>query len=150
MVRLMLAFAMLVGMTMAARADEADLKRQVDAIGAAYTEHFNKGNAAGLAALYTADGILVNPAGMNKVTPALFEGMFKNSGLNHLDPPKVEQVIMIDPKVALGIGTYHQTGKKADGTAVESEGWWSATYVLDGDKWKLRMLTAAPKPPPAK
>ena len=31
-----------------------------------------------------------------------------------------------------------------------ADGTWAATYVRDGGKLKVRMLTGVPKPPPAK
>jgi len=86
--------------------------------------------------------------GARKTTPDIFEGMFK-SGLDHLDA-KIDQVIPLSQNAAIGTGTFHQTGKTATGTPIDVDGIWSAAYVKEGDKWKLRMLTGFAKPAPAK
>jgi hypothetical protein len=43
-------------------AQQADLRQQIEQIATAYTGNFNKGDAAGIAGLYTTDGILVTPS----------------------------------------------------------------------------------------
>ena len=140
----------LFGIASAARADDADLKKQVDQISVAYTERFNKKDAAGLVALWAPDGIWVNAvAGPSKLAPDTYENMFK-AGLEHLEAA-VTQVVPLGPDTAIGTGTYHFTGKNpTSGAAINVEGYWSAAYVKEGGKWKLKMLMGAPKPAPAK
>ena len=46
----------------AADADQ-NLKQEVEKIGSAYAESFNKQDGAGIAALYATGGVHVNPAG---------------------------------------------------------------------------------------
>ena len=47
---------------------------------------------------------------------------------------------------AIAVGTYHVTGKDKDSKDLDGGGTWTATYVKDGGKLKIRMLTAVPKP----
>src|SRR4051812_47170765 len=101
---------MLFGMASAARADDADLKKQVDQMTVAYAENFNKKDTAGLVALWAPDSIWVNAlAGPSKLAPATYENMFK-AGLEHLETA-VTQVVALGPDSAIGTGTYHFTGK---------------------------------------
>jgi len=44
-------------------ADDQSSKQEVDKIAATYAENYNKQNSAGIAALFTKDGVLVNPTG---------------------------------------------------------------------------------------
>src|SRR5258707_15294932 len=54
---------LIVALSTPALAADADLKQQVEQIGSAYAESFNKQDAAGIAALYANGGVLVNAAG---------------------------------------------------------------------------------------
>ena len=60
----------------AADADQ-NLKQVVEKIGAAYSENFNKQNAAGIAALYATGGMQVNQAGPTTDVAKRYEGVFK-------------------------------------------------------------------------
>jgi ketosteroid isomerase-like protein len=133
-----------------ALADDADLKKQMDQISVVYSESFNKKDAAGLLASWAPDGIWVNAiAGPSKLVPETYENMFK-AGLEHLEA-STTQVVPLGPDTAIGTGTYHFKGKNpTNGAAIDTEGFWSAAYVKDGGKWKLKMLMGAPKPPPVK
>jgi ketosteroid isomerase-like protein len=51
---------------------------------------------------------------------------------------------------ALAVGKFRVTGKDQSGAAIEVAGLWTATYVREGGKLKIRMLTAIPQPTPAK
>ena len=59
---LCLLFATISAPAVAADADQS-LKQEVEKIGSAYAENFNKQNAAGIAALYATDGTMLNAAG---------------------------------------------------------------------------------------
>ncbi len=47
----------------------------------------------------------------------------------------------------LAVGEYHITGKNQSGAPLDATGIWTATDVREGGKWKIRLLTAIPKPP---
>ncbi len=129
-------------------AAEADLKHEVQKIAAAYSENFDKQNAAGIAALYATGGQQVNPVGPTTDVAKRYEGVFK-AGFNHLDIT-VNEVSPLGADMALGLGEYHLTGKSPSGEAMDTTGRWTAVYVVEGGTRKIRMLTALPKAPPPK
>jgi ketosteroid isomerase-like protein len=140
---------LIVALSTPALAADADLKQQVEQIGSAYAESFNKQDAAGIAALYANGGVLVNAAGPQADIEKYYQGAFK-AGLNH-EEITVDQVWPLGTDTALAMGQYRLTGKNQSGAPIESAGIWTATDVREGGKWKIRMLSAIPKPPqPAK
>jgi ketosteroid isomerase-like protein len=145
------AFALLcviVAIASPAFAEDADLKKQMDQLGSAYMEGYKQQDAAAIAALYATGGILVNPAGAHTDIAKLYDGAFK-AGLNQLET-KIDQVWPLGSDAAIGMGTYRVTGKNQSGAPIEQSGLWTGTYVREGGKMKIRMLTAIPAPPPAK
>jgi ketosteroid isomerase-like protein len=131
-----------------ALAADADLKQEVQKIGATYAENFNKQDAAGIAALYAKGGMQVNPVGPTTDIAKRYEGVFK-AGFNHLDVA-VDQVSPLGADMALGVGEYHITGKNQTGQPLDVTGRWTAVYVVEGGTRKIRMLTALDKAPPPK
>lgn len=113
-----------------------------------YKEHFNKQDAPALAALYTKDGVLVGRGAVTSGTQAIvefYERIFQ-SGTSHFEAT-VEQASLLGNDVAIGIGEYHVNGQGQSG-AIKIDGNWTAVYVRDAGTWKIRLLTAVPKPPP--
>ncbi len=144
----LLCFAITVPFSAPAFADDADLKKQVEQINSAYMERFKKQDATGLAALYATGAIIVDPAGLKQVTAQYFEGIFK-AGVDHIDTT-VDQVWPLGTDTALGMGKFRATGKNQNGAPIDNVGLWTATYVGEGGKVKVRMLTVIPRPPAAK
>ena len=68
-------------------------------------------------------------------------------GFNHNDN-KTDQVWPLGTDTAIGLGEFHLTGKNPSGAPLEVSGRWTAAYVLEGGKWKIRMLSAFPKAQP--
>jgi uncharacterized protein (TIGR02246 family) len=129
-------------------ASAADLKQEVDKIGAAYVEAVNKQDGAAIAALFAKDGVLVNSTGPHAEIQQTEERAFK-AGINHLES-RTDQVWPLGANTAIGVGEFRLTGKSPAGAPMDFVGRWSATYVLEGGAWKIRMLTALPKgQPPA-
>jgi ketosteroid isomerase-like protein len=122
---------------------DADLKKQVEQINSAYMESFNKQDAAGLVGLYATDPILIDQMGTSAINTKSFEGMF-NAGFRQAEPT-VEQVWPLGSDTALANGKYRFTGKTQTGAPIEIAGLWTAAYVREDGKWKVRMLTAFPK-----
>jgi ketosteroid isomerase-like protein len=140
---------LIVTLSTSALAADTDIKQQVEQIGSAYAESFNKQDAAGIAATFATGGIHVNPAGARTDIAQLYEGTFK-AGFNH-EEISVDQVWPLGSDTALAMGQYRITGKNQSGAPIEIAGIWTATDVREGGKWKIRMLSAIPKPPqPAK
>jgi ketosteroid isomerase-like protein len=137
----------IVALSAPAFAQDADLKKQMEQLSSAYMESYKKQDAAGIIALYATGGILVNPGGAQTDLAQYYNGAFK-AGFNQLEI-KTDQGWPLGSDAALGMGTYRATGKNPSGAPIETAGLWTAAYVREGGKLKIRMLTAFP-PPPAK
>src|SRR5262245_11815162 len=138
----------IVSLSAPAFADDADLKKQVDQIATAYVESFNKQDTAGIAALFATNAIVVGPLGPQTDMTKPPENALK-AGFNHIEA-KVDQVWTLSPDTAIGMGQSRYTGKNQSGAPIEVANFWTATYVKEGGKWKIRMLSGFPKAPPAK
>jgi ketosteroid isomerase-like protein len=136
---------MIVALSAPAFADDADLKKQVEQGNSAFVKSFNSMDVAGLAAMYATGAIFVTAAGPRTDLVQLFEGMFK-TGFNHAEIT-VDQVWPLGSDAALGMGKYRFTGKSREGAPIEAAGLWTATYVREGGKWKIRMSSVMPQPP---
>jgi ketosteroid isomerase-like protein len=124
-----------------------DIKEEAGKIASSYQECYVKQDAACVKALYTKDGVFINAAG--KQDPlAAYTGTFK-AGFNKLDA-SVDASWPIDNDTPAAMGKFHITGKNDKGEAVDAEGIWSAVYAKQDGVWRISMLTAAVKPPPAK
>ena len=71
-----------------------------------------------------------------------YDGVFK-FGVNHHEA-RIDQISPLGPDTALVMGKYRVTGKSPSGGAMEIAGFSTATYVRDGGRMKIRMLTALP------
>lgn len=125
-----------------------DIKEQAPKMRADYIDAYNKKDIAALSALYASDAVMVNMTGVHTVDAKFIEGFFKD-GPRKLDTT-FEQVAPLGPDTAIGIGTFQITGQNLKGEPVDIKARWTATYVRDGDKWKLRMQTMTPLPPTPK
>ena len=74
-----------------------------------------------------------------------YKGAFK-AGFNRLETT-VDQVWPVGSDTAIGMGKFRITGKNQSGAPIEGAGVWTATYVREGGKLKIRMLTGVPQPP---
>jgi ketosteroid isomerase-like protein len=117
----------------AADADQ-NLKQEIEKIGSAYAENFNKQNGAGIAELYASGGMIVNATGPHTDIAQAYEGLFK-AGFNHSDIT-VQQVLPLGPDTLLAIGEYHNTGKNQSGAPLDVAGVWTATDVREGGSWE--------------
>jgi uncharacterized protein (TIGR02246 family) len=127
-------------------ASAADLKQEVDKLGAAYAEAVNKQDGAAIATLFAKNGVLVNATGPHSDIAQTEERSFK-AGINHLET-KTDQVWPLGADMGIGVGEFHLTGKSLSGAPLEFVGRWTAAYVLEGGKWKIQMLSAFPKAQP--
>lgn len=134
--------------SLSAMAADGDPKQKVEAVASEYAASFNKQDGAGIAALFAVGGIHVNPAGPRSDIAELYQGAFK-AGFDH-EEITVEQAWPLGSDMALAIGGYRLTGKSQSGAPIEIGGIWTATYVTESGKLKIRLLSAMPKPPPAK
>jgi uncharacterized protein (TIGR02246 family) len=127
-----------------ASASAEDFKEEANKIASAYRDCYTKQDPACIAALYTKDGFLVNPAGKHEI-PVFYTNSFK-AGFNKLEST-VDEVWQVDDDTPAAMGKFHITGKNDKGEPMDAAGVWTAVYVKQDGKWKARMLTAAPIPP---
>lgn len=129
---------------MAIPAMAQDIKPELEKIGAAYTECIAKHDGACVASLYSKDGIQVTVIGEVKTDlKATYEDYFK--GGQEKIATKVNYAQPLGNDMALAAGDVDVTFN------VEPKLrrlFWSAVYVKEDGQWKIRMLTAAIKPPP--
>jgi ketosteroid isomerase-like protein len=120
---------------MPAIAADANLEQDVKKVGSAYIDAFNKQDAAGVAAFFASGGMLVTRGGQRTdIEQAI----------------TVDQVWRLGTDAALAANTYHLTGKNQSGAPMVNAGLWTAVDVRESGNWRIRMLTAFPRPPPPK
>ena len=140
-----------IGLAVSASAEQVDqsTRQQIERLVATYAENFNKQNAAGIAGLYTEDGMLVSPSANIVKTGQLiaqsYQDAFK-SGMNHTDIT-VDQVSSLGTDAVIAIGEYRGSGHGQNGP-IEVDGHWTGVDVREEGIWKVRLLTAFPNPPP--
>lgn len=126
---------------------DTELKKSLEQSIAAYSDAFGRQDVAGIVAQYAAGAVFVNATGPKTDIRAHHEAVFTR-GLNRMRNT-VDQVWTVGTGLALAIGTYRTTGKGPSGAALEVSGFWTATFVQDGGRWKIRMLSVIPQAPPA-
>ncbi|WP_246788073.1 DUF4440 domain-containing protein [Bradyrhizobium sp. CCBAU 53421] len=141
-------FIALLAMPAAAPAGDESLKQQFEKVAAVYADNFNKQNGAGIAALYAPGGMVVNATGSHTDIAQTYEGIFK-AGFNH-NEITVDEALPLGTDTAIATGEYHITGKNQSGEPLDVVGRWTGAYVNQGGNWKIRMVSAFPKAPPAK
>lgn len=148
MLRTCLSCIFLVAFSLPAVAADIDPKQKVEAVASEYAASFNRHDGAGIAALFATGGIHVNPAGPRSDIADFYQGAFK-AGFEH-EEITVDQAWPLGSDMALAIGNYRLSGKNQSGAPIETGGIWTATYVTEGGKLKIRLISAMPKPPPQK
>jgi uncharacterized protein (TIGR02246 family) len=139
-------------LAVSASAQQADqsTRLQIARLVATYAENFNKQDAAGIAGLYTKDGVLVSSAakavktGPQEIEQS-YQGGFK-SGLNHIELT-VDQVLPFGTDAAISMGEFHLAGQGQSGP-MKVDGHWTGVDVREGSTWKIRLATSVPNPPP--
>jgi ketosteroid isomerase-like protein len=137
----------LVTPSFAADGDEK-IKQEIEKLAAAFAAGYDKQDSAGIAALFVSGGVLINPGSVHTDIAKYYEGGFK-TGFNH-NEITVNRVWPLGADTVLATGEFHATGKNESGAPLDNAGIWTATDVREGGTWKVKMLTAFPKPPPAK
>jgi len=100
----------------AQQADQAT-RQQIEQLVTTYRENWNNHNAAGIAALYTNDGVLVSQApkvvktGPQEIVQQ-YETAFKT--VSHNDGATVE-VFSLGPDALYSVGEYHLSGQNQSG-----------------------------------
>ena len=140
------------GLAVSASAQPADqkIRQQIERLAATYVEDWNKQDAAGVAGLYTRDGVLVS-SGENvvKTGPQEVEQAAQNSfkmGVTHLEVT-VDRVSPFGRNAVISMGESHVSGQGQSGP-IKVDSHWTAVDVREGSTWKIRLLTVVPNPPP--
>ena len=115
-------------------------------------ENWNNHNAAGIAFLYTKDAILAtrSPTQMVKNGTQEIEQNYQKlfAVVPHHDSATADQIIPLGTDVVMSVGQYHLTSQGQSGPT-KIDGHWSAVYVPEGGKLKIRLLTAVDDLPKA-
>ena len=128
---------------------DQNTKQQIEQIIAAYHDAWNNYNAAGVAALYTKDGIVVTQApqvvknGQQEIEQN-YQKAFAT--FPHHDSATADKIIPLGAGEFMSVGEYHLVGSSNN----KIDGHRTAVYVPEDGKLKIRMLTAVPDLPPAK
>jgi len=140
------------GFALPASAQKAhqNTQQQIEQLVTTYRANWNNHNAAGIADLYTKDGVLVSQApkvvktGPQEIAQQ-YETAFKT--VSHNDGATAE-VYPLATDTVYSVGEYHLSGQNQNGP-VKVDGHWTAIYVRDGGTWKIKLLTAVPDLPPS-
>lgn len=112
-----------------------------------HDEAIDKKDATALAALFTADAVLVTPEGLFSGRHAIESGyadMFKRSHLTNFFGVR-DQLNAIGNEL-WAVGEWWSLLQTETGP-VQVGGYWSEIYVREGDSWKIRMSTFNVTPP---
>ena len=141
-----------IGLITSASAQQIDqnTQQQIERIPAAYVENWNKHNAAGLAGLYTKDGVLVTATGVVRSGPQEIEQAYQDAikTFPQHNGQTIEQILPLGNDADIRIGQFHLSGQGPDGPT-KLDGRYTAVDVREGGTWKIRLLAAVPIPPPA-
>jgi len=146
---------MLMGSSASAQENDKAAVRAAEDLAAKWRQAGDKKEAAGMAALFTEDGLLM-PAngappvsGRSEIEKAL-AGLFK-AGFDH-EVVNVSQGRLTGKDAGWALGDYTWTGRRATGEAIELKGRFMEVIVRDGGDWKIRVLagnvTLPPPPQP--
>jgi uncharacterized protein (TIGR02246 family) len=120
------------------------LKQELQQINAAYAAGFNNQDPAGIAALFVSGGVHVNETGSVADIEEFYKTAFKRGSTSRMEA-SVDEVWSLGTDVATAVGRAVITGRDQSGATVERHRRTTATYVREGGKWKLQMLTALPR-----
>jgi uncharacterized protein (TIGR02246 family) len=104
-------------------------------------------DAAGVAALYTRDAIMVTPDGPLVGQAAIEKYYAESFKVVTLGSAKLDQVVMAGDAVRLRTGTWAGVFQSPNGP-IPVKGYWTTTDVLDGNTWKIRLEAGFPMTPP--
>ncbi|WP_368506933.1 DUF4440 domain-containing protein [Bradyrhizobium lupini] len=119
--------------------------QEVVKIAVSFTENFDKQNSAGIGALFTKDGVFVNPTGAHTDVAQFYAEAFK-AGIDRIEIT-VKQAAAVGADAMIGMGEYRTSGKAPSGAAISETGLWTGTYVRDGGCGKSECSPGFPKHP---
>src|SRR5262245_62070860 len=122
-----------------------NIKREIEAVGAAYVGCFKARDAVGIAALYAEGGVHVAPNGPRSDIRQFYDELFKFGFKDQETILRDARLLATD--IAIASGEYRISGTALDGSAMARGGHWTATYKRDETgSWRIVMQTAIPRP----
>ena len=126
------------GLITPACAQEIDqsTRQQIERIAAAYVENWNKHNAAGVAALYTKDGVQVTATGV-KSGPQEIEQAYQSAmkTFPQHNGQTIEQISPLGNNADIRIGQFHLAGEGQNGPT-KLDGRYTSVDVREGGHGK--------------
>ena len=126
------------GLITPACAQEIDqsTRQQIERIAAAYVENWNKHNAAGVAALYTKDGVQVTATGV-KSGPQEIEQAYQSAmkTFPQHNGQTIEQISPLGNDAVIRIGQFHLAGEGQNGPT-KLDGRYTSVEVREGGHGK--------------
>ena len=118
------------------------------AVGKQYVDAFNRKDAAGVAALYTENAIMVRPAGILRGRAAIQRDREAaiNAGAHDLGLRYHDYQITGD--AGWSVSEYELAIRGKDGADTPVKGFASVVWVRDGGTWKIHLHTLNSSPPP--
>jgi uncharacterized protein (TIGR02246 family) len=132
----------------AAEVTQQDLMQAAEMLGKGYDDNYNAKNAAGMAALYTSDGVLVSPGPVIRGEDNLksyYQSRFDAGAGGHVT--KIAEV-HVQGDGGFGIGQFSAMVPTPDGGRREIKGNLATVYQHGTDGWHLRLVAASVPPPP--
>jgi len=151
MKKILITLAMLFMTTMAVQATDGHmLKGEIEAQNAKLLAAFNSGDAAGVAALYTVDGVLMAPGGPRSVGKEAIEAAF--AGMS--SGPKLELSLATDSvkregSVAIEVGAWEMKIMPEGMEPAMDNGDYVVIWKKVGDEWLLYIDIFNSNNPPA-
>ena len=112
-----------------------------------YAQLIEKMDNAGIAALFTEDGEIVNPGGDPIKGPAAIEAFLKQFSDYHVVSEMLEpQKTQVDGDRAKQEGTFRQRVRGPDGNAREVSGTFTIDWMRDSSgAWRIQRVATAPR-----
>jgi uncharacterized protein (TIGR02246 family) len=143
LVGLVIAFAL---PTYAQQKDVADPQttQKILVLTKAYDEAFNNNDPAAIAAFFTRDAVFVTTEGPiigRQAIQKWHTDLFQWCPKNHIGKVDGNAVHLIGTagNELWATGEWSETGPGKNGEPIPIKGYWSATYVREGDDWKIRV-----------
>jgi uncharacterized protein (TIGR02246 family) len=133
----------------AAEVSEQELMTAAESLAKQYDDNYNAKNPAGMAGLYTADGVLVLGGAVIRGTENFkpyYQSRFDAGAGNHVT--KVSEV-HVQGDGGFGVGNFSAVVSTPDGAHHDIKGNLAMVYQHGADGWHLRLVVASVPPPPS-
>jgi uncharacterized protein (TIGR02246 family) len=116
-----------------------DLRAEIASANKAFMEAFKRGDAAGVAALYTEEGRALPPNAETVVGRQAIQAMWQGAMDMGVKEAKLETVdlMAMGEKTACDIGKYTLKIQPEEGVTVTDTGKYVVIWKHDGESWKL-------------